>query len=121
MTSLTDKQREVLDVIRQAVGATGQPPTLREICRVLGRTPCTVQRHLEALERKGAIRREPWKYRGITITGDEATRPPTHEQLLRVARASLAIKRSGATVDDWAEWRASVEALPVNWEGWNEA
>ena len=46
--------------IRLIFQETGYPPTVRELGEHLGlRSSCTVQRHLEALERKGFIRRNP--------------------------------------------------------------
>src|SRR5687768_16337097 len=69
MKGLTTKQQRVLDVIRQAMRNTGQPPTVREIGREIGvQSSCTVQRHLDALERKGFISRNRYKYRSIELT-----------------------------------------------------
>jgi repressor LexA len=69
MKGLTLKQQRVLDVIRQAMRHTGQPPTVREIGREIGvQSSCTVQRHLDALERKGFISRNRYKYRSIELT-----------------------------------------------------
>jgi repressor LexA len=68
MKGLTGKQQRVLDVIRQAIRARGQPPTVREIGREIGvQSSCTVQRHLDALEKKGFIRRDRYKYRSIEL------------------------------------------------------
>jgi repressor LexA len=47
----------------------GQPPTVREIGKEIGvQSSCTVQRHLDALERKGFISRNRYKYRSIELT-----------------------------------------------------
>ncbi len=69
MEELTKRQLEVLAGIRLIFQETGYPPTVRELGEHLGlRSSCTVQRHLEALERKGFIRRNPTKARTIEIT-----------------------------------------------------
>lgn len=69
MEELTRRQQEVLTGIRLIFQETGYPPTVRELGERLGlRSSCTVQRHLEALERKGFIRRNPTKARTIEIT-----------------------------------------------------
>lgn len=69
MKGLTAKQQRVLDVIRSAMRQRGQPPTVREIGREIGvLSSCTVQRHLDALEKKGFIRRDRYKYRSIELT-----------------------------------------------------
>jgi repressor LexA len=69
MQGLTNRQEEVLTGIRLIFQETGYPPTVRELGERLGlRSSCTVQRHLEALERKGFIRRNPTKARTIEIT-----------------------------------------------------
>jgi len=69
MEDLTRRQQEVLAGIRLIFAETGHPPTVRELGERLGlRSSCTVQRHLEALERKGFIRRNPTKARTIEIT-----------------------------------------------------
>ena len=68
---LTAKQLEILDVIRQALLRDGQAPTVREIGRLTGlRSSCSVQKHLNHLESKGYIRRDPYKYRSIELLHD---------------------------------------------------
>jgi repressor LexA len=68
MKGLTSKQQRVLDVIRGAMRHRGQPPTVREIGKEIGvQSSCTVQRHLDALEKKGFIRRDRYKYRSIEL------------------------------------------------------
>lgn len=68
MKGLTVKQKRVLEVIRQWLKTRGQPPTVREIGNEIGvASSCTVQRHLDALERKGFIKRDRYKYRSIEL------------------------------------------------------
>ena len=68
MQRLTDRQRDVLKGIHDIRRRKGYPPTVREIGERLGlRSSCTVQRHLEQLERKGYIKRDRTKARSIEI------------------------------------------------------
>src|SRR5688500_8944620 len=68
MKGLTSKQQRVLEVIRNCMRERGQPPTVREIGREIGvASSCTVQRHLDALVRKGFITRDRYKYRSIQL------------------------------------------------------
>jgi repressor LexA len=64
--TLTPRQREVLDFIRDRTKSYG--PTIREIMAEFGFTsPNGVVCHLRALERKGRIRRTPGISRGIEV------------------------------------------------------
>jgi repressor LexA len=72
MRCITERQKKVLEGIHQIGRERGYPPTVREIGERLGlRSSCTVQRHLEALERKGYIKRSPTKARSIEIVQAE--------------------------------------------------
>jgi repressor LexA len=68
MQRLTERQQQVLKGIHDIFQQKHYPPTVREIGQRLGlRSSCTVQRHLEALERKGYIRRDRTKARSVEI------------------------------------------------------
>ena len=68
---LTPRQRVVLDVIRQYVAEYGRPPTHREIGDAMGvRSTNGVHDHLLGLERKGFIRIDSMKTRGIVLVHD---------------------------------------------------
>ncbi|MBU5613468.1 transcriptional repressor LexA [Geomonas azotofigens] len=68
MEQLTSRQQEVLDIIVRHVEANGYPPTLREIGARLGVSGTLgVLKHLEALEKKGYLRRQEGSTRGITL------------------------------------------------------
>ncbi|KMT23037.1 transcriptional repressor LexA [Clostridium cylindrosporum] len=72
---LTDKQEKVLEYIRKEVYSKGYPPSVREICSALGfKSTSTVHAHLTALEKKGAIRKDPTKPRAIEIIEDSKMR-----------------------------------------------
>lgn len=68
MEQLTSRQKEVLDIVSQHIDACGYPPTLREIGARLGVSGTLgVMKHLEALEKKGYLRRQEGSTRGITL------------------------------------------------------
>jgi repressor LexA len=68
-TKLTERQQEILNLIRQTVAHTGFPPTRAEIARALGfRSPNAAEDHLKALARKGAIELTAGASRGIRLT-----------------------------------------------------
>lgn len=65
---LTTRQREILDYLKQALSEKAYPPTVREIGLAIGlSSSSTVQNHLNTLERKGHIRRDPAKSRAIEL------------------------------------------------------
>jgi repressor LexA len=64
---LTARQQQVLDFIAESVKKRGYPPTVREIGQLLGIVVNGASRHLDALERKGHIVRDPGVSRGIRL------------------------------------------------------
>lgn len=70
---LTDRQKDVYELIRSLIQDRGYGPTVREIGEHFGiRSPNGVMCHLRALERKGLIIRKANKSRAIELTGDHA-------------------------------------------------
>lgn len=68
MTTLTPRQAQVLDLIRDYINATGYPPTRADIAQELGfKSPNAAEEHLKALARKGAIEMIPGTSRGIRL------------------------------------------------------
>jgi repressor LexA len=66
--TLTDRQRRILAMIRETVDERGYPPSIREIGEAVGLTsPSSVHSQLEAVQRKGYIRRDPTKPRSIAV------------------------------------------------------
>ncbi len=64
----TERQQEILDFIREQQDLRGMTPTTAEIMEHFGfASPNAVTSHLQALERKGALLREPNKARGIVL------------------------------------------------------
>lgn len=66
------KQTEILEYIKKVTLSRGYPPSVREICDAVSlKSTASVHSHLETLERKGYIRRDPSKPRAIEIVDDE--------------------------------------------------
>ena len=65
---LGPRQKKILDYILSEIEGRGYPPSVREIAEAVGlASPSTVHAHLEALQRKGYLRRDPTKPRAIEI------------------------------------------------------
>lgn len=68
---ITDKQREILEYIKETILKKGYPPAVREICEAVRlKSTSSVHSHLEQLEKNGYIRRDPTKPRTIEIVDD---------------------------------------------------
>lgn len=77
---LSKRQQDIYDFIKAQVKAKGYPPSVREIGEAVGlASSSTVHGHLERLETKGLIRRDPTKPRAIEILSleDEIDIPST--------------------------------------------
>lgn len=88
--NLTDRQQQILDLIRQTIASTGFPPTRAEIAQALGfRSPNAAEDHLRALARKGAIELTAGASRGIRLKNADSTFAPPMSPLPRLARLLL--------------------------------
>ncbi len=69
--SITPKQQEILEYIKETIQKKGYPPSVREICEAVNlKSTSSVHAHLDTLEKKGYIRRDPTKPRTIEIVDD---------------------------------------------------
>jgi repressor LexA len=82
---VTDRQRAILEYLREYIEQHGYPPTVREIGEAVGlRSPSTVHAHLAQLERAGLLRRDPTKPRALELADrrrEEAAREPDVRRL----------------------------------------
>jgi repressor LexA len=70
VTKLSGRQQAIMDFIKTEVREKGYPPSVREIGEAVGlASSSTVHGHLERLEKKGLIRRDPTKPRAIELLG----------------------------------------------------
>ena len=69
---ISEKQREILEYIKQEILQRGYPPAVREICEAVNlKSTSSVHSHLETLEKNGYIRRDPTEPRAIEILDDD--------------------------------------------------
>lgn len=65
---LTERQRQILQFIKDEIRTKGYPPSVREIGEAVGlSSSSTVHGHITRLEEKGYIRRDPTKPRAIEV------------------------------------------------------
>lgn len=77
MAKISKRQQEILEFIKDEVKRKGYPPSVREIGEAVGlASSSTVHGHLERLELKGLIRRDPTKPRAIEILEMEESYTP---------------------------------------------
>lgn len=82
---ISDKQEQILEYIKDQIMKKGYPPAVREICDAVHlKSTSSVHSHLETLESRGYIRRDPTKPRAIEICDDNF-------QMLRTETASLPV------------------------------
>lgn len=68
---LTERQAEILEILRDYVAENGRPPSRTELAKMLGiASTHGVFKHLDALARKGAIELVPNAARGIRIVAE---------------------------------------------------
>ena len=69
---ISAKQQEILQYIKDEILSKGYPPAVREICKAVHlKSTSSEHAHLETLEKKGYIRRDPTKPRAIEIIDDD--------------------------------------------------
>ncbi|HYL89074.1 MAG TPA: transcriptional repressor LexA [Burkholderiales bacterium] len=74
MEALTDRQAEILRLVRELTEVSGYPPTRAEIAEKMGfRSVNAAEQHLRALERKGAIEISSGASRGIRVRDGRAS------------------------------------------------
>ena len=77
MEALTDRQAEILELIRELTEVSGFPPTRAEIAERMGfRSVNAAEQHLRALEKKGAIDILSGASRGIKVNEARSTHRP---------------------------------------------
>lgn len=68
LSALSDRQRRILEVIRDAIVLRGYPPSIREIGDACGlHSTSSVAYQLKQLEEKGFLKRDPNKPRAVDI------------------------------------------------------
>jgi repressor LexA len=72
MKKCEERQERILQYMKETIRTHGFPPTVREICAALDiKSTSTVFKDLNALQAKGAIRKDPTKPRALVVVDDE--------------------------------------------------
>ena len=78
MRASEENQRRILEFIRREIEEKGYPPSVREICAAVGlKSTSTVHAHLNQLEKRGFIRRDPTKPRALEVLDNSVARGKT--------------------------------------------
>ena len=86
---LTKRQNQILLYISEHIDNSGFPPTRNELSKYFGfRSPNAAESHLRALEKKGVIRIERGRSRGITLTSLSAASLPPQVSIPLVGRVA---------------------------------
>ncbi|WP_138758312.1 transcriptional repressor LexA [Modestobacter altitudinis] len=107
---LTQRQRRVLEVIRDSIERRGYPPSVREIGEAVGLSSASSVAHqLSVLQRKGWLRRDPNRPRALDVRlpGETAVRTEAAE----AASGSLAATGAASGVDEAAAPRPTYVPL----------
>lgn len=81
-SDLTDRQAKILDFLADTLRRRGYPPSVREIGSAVGlSSSSTVHAHLDKLEQRGYIRRDPTRSRAIEIVDKALDARPSKEML----------------------------------------
>lgn len=88
---LTERQQQILELIRSEIARSGFPPTRAEIARALGfKSANAAEDHLKALARKGAIELTAGASRGIRLVDASPAAAAPAPNLLEQASSALA-------------------------------
>ena len=116
---ISNRQREILELIGETVRRRGYPPSVREIGDEVGlSSPSTVHSHLSALVKAGYLRRDPTKPRAIEVVAGDAA-PLADEGLHRApVRDVPLVGRIAAGSPVLAEEDIEeIYPLPTEWVG----
>lgn len=85
METLTKRQNDILNYIKNCIVVHGYPPTIREIGKDLGlSSPATIHAHLANLEKKGFIKKEGTKNRAIELLVENEYAKPQDDLIAEV-------------------------------------
>lgn len=108
--TLSERQHQVLEVIRSFTEAHGFPPTVREIGAAVGlSSPATVQNHLKVLEEEGMIRRGTSKRRALELLDRRGPHPSSRgsvgvRRLALVGRVAAGVPQLATeSIDEYLE------------------
>jgi len=120
MSKISSRQLAILEFIRSEVRSKGYPPSVREIGEAVGlASSSTVHGHLDRLEKKGLIRRDPTKPRAIELLGQEDSEN-AHQFATTVARIPVVGKVTAGLPITATENIEDYFPLPTHYVGDNK-
>ena len=70
---LTEREKNILNYMKETIKMKGYPPTVREICASLKiKSTSTVHKDIDNLEKKGYIKKDPSKPRALMIVDHDS-------------------------------------------------
>lgn len=93
LPTLTTAQHRVLNAVENSVAARGYPPSLRELADAVGLAKTTTDAHLDALVRKGFLRRDAGEDRGLCVLHPSVDAVVVDPMPLRKAHLCVRCKR----------------------------
>ncbi|MFI8725258.1 transcriptional repressor LexA [Micrococcus luteus] len=110
---LTDRQRRIVQTIRDAIADHGYPPSMREIGDAAGLASLSSVTHqLGRLERHGYIRRDPGRPRALEVLRDVDGTP-----LGEAASPAAAPSSQVSAIPAWHTGADEADSVPVPWVG----
>ncbi|MFD1774523.1 transcriptional repressor LexA [Paenibacillus rhizophilus] len=120
MSKISSRQLAILEFIRNEVRSKGYPPSVREIGEAVGlASSSTVHGHLDRLEKKGLIRRDPTKPRAIELLGQEDS-DNVHQFVQTIARVPVVGKVTAGVPITATENIEDYFPLPTHYVGDNK-
>ena len=73
MDKLKDRERKILNYMKEEIKTKGYPPTVREICTAIGiKSTSTAHKDIESLVRQGYLVKDPSKPRALMVVDPHA-------------------------------------------------
>jgi len=85
---ITEPQLQTLKEIQRFVDQRGFPPAIKELADILGISPASAHGQVNQLVRKGYLRREPRKARGLAVIREPEDKAPEMEPVPVVGQVS---------------------------------
>ena len=89
MDKLKDRERKILNYMKEEIKTKGYPPTVREICTAIGiKSTSTAHKDIESLVRQGYLVKDPSKPRALMVVDPHADKKAPAERNTEVLERS---------------------------------
>ena len=89
MDKLKDRERKILNYMKEEIKTKGYPPTVREICTAIGiKSTSTAHKDIESLVRQGYLVKDPSKPRALMVVDPHADKKAPAENNTEVLERS---------------------------------